>query len=319
MKNYRIELKCAGPITQPADSQKIFGALVTKLSKEKGAEEASRLVKAVKDGQIHFALSNLMPLGYLPVPQDYIVGKLADDESLKELRSEIKKRAYVRLCDLETTLDDPRQAVSKYPYIKISDGQQLRASLESNQYGFDGMEAKLFTVPVSVLQEIKEKEEKGKPVSEFCFYLQTDNEQALSCILDIAESLIRSEIPLILGKRSSQGLNKYYITHLEKIILPKYDSNKYLNLGMLLPDKIDYKTSVLKLFTSERRPFSMSGGWNQTFQKKFISFIDCGSVISLEDGIKHAGKCVESPFIQNRDIVFGNAFLYPISLKGDTK
>lgn len=133
MKNYRIELKSAGSITQPADSQKIFGALLTKLSKEKGTEEASRLAKAIKDGQIHLALSNLMPLGYLPVPQDYIVGKLAGDESLKELRAEIKKRAYVRLCDLETILDDPKKAASIYPYIKISNGQQLRASLESNK------------------------------------------------------------------------------------------------------------------------------------------------------------------------------------------
>ena len=181
------------------------------------------------------------------------------------------------------------------------------------------MEAKLFTVPVSVLQEIKEKEEKGVSISEFCFYLQTDDEWALSCILDIAERFIRSEIPLILGKRSSQGLNKYYISCSEKITLPELDSNQYLNLGMLLPNKIDYEASVLKLFTSERRPFSMPGGWNQTFQKKFISFIDCGSVIALRNGIKYAGKSVESPFNQNRDIVFGNAFLYPVSLKGDTK
>ena len=35
----------------------------------------------------------------------------------------------------------------------------------------------------------------------------------------------------------------------------------------------------------------------------------------LNDGIKHAGRCVTSPYNEARDIVFGNSFLYPVALQ----
>ena len=88
---------------------------------------------------------------------------------------------------------------------------------------------------------------------------------------------------------------------------------------MLLPEKIDFRKSTLKLFTSERRPFTMPGGWKKD-SKYFISFIDSGSIIVLKDKIEQAGKCVRSPFNPKRDIIFGNAFLYPVMLgKGESK
>ena len=58
----------------------------------------------------------------------------------------------------------------------------------------------------------------------------------------------------------------------------------------------------------------MPGGWNQTFPKWFISFIDCGSVITLQNRIEQAGECVWSPFGEGKNLVFGNAFLYPVEL-----
>lgn len=70
----------------------------------------------------------------------------------------------------------------------------------------------------------------------------------------------------------------------------------------------------MKLFTSERRPFEMMGGWDKNLPKYYISFIGPGSIIFVCDGLESAGKCVRSPFRKSRDIVFGNAFLYPISL-----
>ena len=76
MNNYKVVLKSTGAITQLPDSQKIFGALVTELSRIKGEEAASKLVKAVYEKRMHLALSNLLPLGFLPVPQDYIVEKI---------------------------------------------------------------------------------------------------------------------------------------------------------------------------------------------------------------------------------------------------
>ena len=56
----------------------------------------------------------------------------------------------------------------------------------------------------------------------------------------------------------------------------------------------------------------MAGGWNKNGNKYFISFIESGSIIVLRDGVEQAGKCVLSPFNKGRDIVFGNAFLYPV-------
>ena len=78
MKNYKIVLRSSGPVTQLPDSQKIFGALVTELSRMQGEDAASELVQSVYNRNIHFALSNLFPKGYLPVPQEYILGKIAE-------------------------------------------------------------------------------------------------------------------------------------------------------------------------------------------------------------------------------------------------
>jgi hypothetical protein len=96
------------------------------------------------------------------------------------------------------------------------------------------------------------------------------------------------------------------------------EAEALLNTGMLLPNEIDFDNSTLKLFTSERRPFEKPGGWNQYDKKYYISFIHEGSVIFLPDGItqehvRRAGKSTESKFRPGRDIVFGNAFLYPIT------
>ena len=81
MKNYKIVLRSSGPVTQLPDSQKIFGALVTELSRMQGEDAASELVQSVYNRNIHFALSNLFPKGYLPVPQEYILGKIAESLS----------------------------------------------------------------------------------------------------------------------------------------------------------------------------------------------------------------------------------------------
>lgn len=313
VKNYRVVLKSTGRITQLPDSQKIFGALITAFSRMNGSEQANRLVKSVFEKKSHVALSNVLPLGYFPVPQDYIVDKLAkrlpDSESLKEHQEQVKKRDYVRISDITRMLEQPEICCSLYPYIKTSDTQQLRFSIESVRYGIEGLETKLYTVPVLTLEEVRE--EGAGRVSELCFYLQAD--ESGEGLTEIIKELEEREESLILGKRASQGLNKYQVKSLEEIELP--DSKYYLNLGMLLPDKIDFQKSTLKLFTSQRRPFTMSGGWDKDCGKQFISFIDKGSIIVLKEGIEQAGKCVTSPFNSDRDIVFGNAFLYPITWK----
>ena len=324
MNNYKVILKSTGAITQLPDSQKIFGALVTELSRIKGEEAASKLVKAVYEKRMHLALSNLLPLGFLPVPQDYIVEKItetvSENEDIKEKRAQVKERKYIKEEQLSNILKDPMSCCELYPYIKEYTGQQLRASMEQNGFRAEGLEKKLYTVPVTVLRKINEEdieESKTDPVSEFQFYLQGSNNQSMTELLSVMEQMKQKEAPLILGKRASQGLNKYYISkiiYLGQEAFEEMRSSRYLNLGMLLPNQIDYENSCLKLFTSERRPFSIPGGWNRTFTEWFISFIACGSVITLSAGIEHAGKCVWFPLGKGRNLVFGNAFLYPIDL-----
>ena len=142
-------------------------------------------------------------------------------------------------------------------------------------------------------------------------------DESVVSVKEVIEKFIQSEESIILGKRASQGLNKYKIISIEEIEIQ--ESDYYLNLGMLLPEKIDFRKSTLRLFTSERRPFTMPGGWKKD-SKYFISFIDSGSIIALKDKMEQAGKCVRSPFNQERDIIFGNAFLYPVILgKGESK
>lgn len=323
MKCYKISLKSTSAITQLPDSQKVFGALITMVAKTQGNEKATAMVKAVYNKDIHLALSNVLPLDYFPMPQDYVVDKLAElveegknkeaGTSLKELRARVKERTYVKEEGLNSALHRPKLCNLIYPYIKQSDEQQLRASIDSVMYGIEGMESKLYTVPTLKLIEMK-GDHIGDPISSFCFYLQGEESESLTSLLGIIDNLLQNEISLVLGKRASQGLNRYQVTAIEEISIPK--ANCYLNLGMLLPNDIDYESSTLKLFTSERRPFAMQGGWNQNCEKYFISFINSGSVIALQNGIENAGKCVPSPFHKDRDIVFGNAFLYPIDCEG---
>ena len=323
MKNYKIILRSSGTVTQLPDSQKIFGALVTELSRIQGEDAASKLVQSVYCRKIHLALSNLFPQGYLPAPQEYILGKLAEsiskEEDLKELRGEIKKRTYIEEGQLSAVLKKTDLCRDMYPYIREFSGQQLRASIERDDQGIEGLEKKLFTVPITILRQIctpDERESSAEPVSEFCFYLQGDSDPAVAAVVGTAEQMKKTGRPLILGKRASQGLNKYYVCEILCLgeEFTDYDTGMYLNLGMLLPDQIDYKKSCLNLFTSERKPFSMPGGWKKISTRWFISFIGCGSVIALRDGIEHAGRCVWSKIGEGTNLVFGNAFLYPITL-----
>lgn len=313
MKNYKVILKSVGRITQLPDSQKIFGALITALSRFDGEEEAARLVKAVFEKKSHIAVSNLLPLDYFPVAQDYIVDKLArqnsDQKSLKEKRAVVKEREFVKLEDLKRILEKPRMCKNIFPYVKVSDSYQQRAFSESTFYGIGGLETKLYTVPSVTVEEVLDRKGRKNVVSKYCFYLQGD--ESVIYVKKVIENFRKSEESIILGKRASQGLNKYKVLSIEEVELQK--SQSYLNLGMLLPGRIDFQKSTLRLFTSERRPFRMPGGWNETC-KYFISFIDSGSIIVLKDEIEQAGKSVCSPFNERRDIIFGNAFLYPVAL-----
>lgn len=316
MKTYKIVLKSTGGITQLPDSQKVFGTLITRYSEINGDDKATEFVKAVDQKKLHFALSNVMPLDYFPMPVDYLSDKIPDTGYMnrpinkKEKRKALKERSFIKIQGLKEIFRYPERVDKIYPYVKQTDSQQLRASILNDDCVLEGMETKLYSVPVLNLEERKNSETKGIPVSQYCFYLQKDESILGDSMLSMLNELLQKKVTLIMGKRASQGLNKYRIESIEPMELT--DTDCYLNLGMLLSDQIDFQRSALKLFTSERRPFVLTGGWNQEAKTHFISFIDAGSIIKCKDNIKNVGKCVPSPYCKDRDIVFGNAFLYPI-------
>lgn len=321
MRVYKIELAAKGALTQMPDSQKIFGALVYMFSETYGSEKATELTRAVLDKKIYLALSNLMPSGYFPVPQDYVMDRIVqsanEEEQLKKKRMAVKERSYLKQAELKRILKASHECEKIFPYVKLQNQQLLRASIEGIRYDIPELESKLYSVPTVVLQEIyldKEGKEQERPIKNFCFYLQREDNDGDGELLSMLKEAEKERRILILGKRASQSLNTFELIEVVEENLQYVSVGTFLNMGMLLPDEINFAASKLKLFTSERRPFQMSGGWNKNFNKQYISFIAEGSIISAKTRTLRAGKSIPSPFNSSRDIVFGNAFLYPIPL-----
>ena len=203
--------------------------------------------------------------------------------------------------------------------MRQQDFQQLRASLDSARYDIPELDTRLYSVPTVVLSEVWENQEGRKRiefVKTYSFYLRVDDSGLCRDFLSMLNSATAEKQVVILGKRASQGLNLFKFTTITELKEVNHTGGTFLNTGMLLPDRIDFKSSSLKLFTSERRPFEMPGGWNEGSPKYYISFIAQGSIIKLPEGLGHEGKSIESPFRKNRDIVFGNAYLYPVFMGG---
>ncbi len=325
MKNYQVELISEGSITQIPDSQKVFGALVYLFAERYGNEEATKLTKAILNKEIHFSLSSVVPYGYLPTPQDYLIEKISRDSKpntelmkTKEQYSFIKERSYITYDSLVKAISEPFDDAEIYPYIGVDVRQQLRASIDSVRYNIPELESNLFSVPTTVLTENKKSADgsiSSNPVKRFCFYLQTDESKLGELLLEMLSQSANAKRSIVLGKRASQGMNLFQINNINDIARQERDIQEhgiYLNIGMLLPDNINFEASTLKLFTSERRPFEMQGGWEQNLKKQFISFIAEGSMIAT-DSVHNAGQSIKSPF-NARDIVFGNAFLHPLSI-----
>ena len=99
-------------------------------------------------------------------------------------------------------------------------------------------------------------------------------------LIQIIKKAQEQERLFFLGARSSQGMNTFVIKDITAVSrISESNAVRYLNLGMLLPDKIDFNKSYLKIFTSERRPFHMPGGWEKDVCGQVVSFIQQGSII----------------------------------------
>ncbi|WP_322905510.1 hypothetical protein [Paenibacillus campi] len=320
LKYYSVHMELKGRVTQLPDSQKIFGTLIHQFSNRHSPVEASKLVDEVKKNSGAIFISNLLPSGYMPVPHVELLERLEATESKKHNKAiykEIKKRSFLKLQQIEEMTKEIQNAGAVYPYIHIEPTQQIHAAMDSARYNIPGLDPNLFSVPEVIVSEVFEPsaKEKTKLVKEFNFYIAITENSELTCILDMLKLVQAEQTLLILGPRSSQGLNTYIVKKItDDVIMPSNQAGNYLNLGMLLPNKIEFNKSALKLFTSERRPYNPIGGWDTQHAGKFISFIEAGSIICASESVVLASKSIESPFY-SRDIIFGNSLLYPLAWK----
>lgn len=319
LQTYKVKMSLTGRLTQLPDSQKIFGALIHTYADYYCSAKASELVAKVRDGGLYIALSNLLPEGYFPSPQGFLLDQLAqtayDVGQHKIIYKAIKRREYVTEEQLGKLLIEPQAAQNMYPYVSLHVGQQIHASIDAVRYDMPGLPPNLYSVPETTILERQNEHGDERIITQFCFYLAMEQNEDGAGLLEVLSEAQNNGHLFFLGPRASQGLNTYRIDKIQRSELLNDTTTTYLNLGMLLPQDIDYERSYLQLFTSERRPYNASEGWSKQLNGKFISYIEAGSLIYTEYGLRGAGKSIPSPF-QSRDIVFGNAILFPVKVEG---
>lgn len=316
---YEVRMELSGRMTQLPDSQKLFGALMHLYSEHTSTEKVTEFVQSVNNKGCYCALSDMLPVGYLPAPQSYLLEDIRKNnaEECKRIYKEVKKREYIKQEQFQEIMkkkDSWKEIMGLYPYIRIQYSQQIHAVIDSLHYGVQGLNPNLYSVPEATVLEVKKNKsehEQSSPVKEFCFYLSIEQSENEKEIKEALESAHNRQKTFFLGPRASQGLNIFTIKEI-KNIKNSFDKivNYYLNLGMLLPDRINWEDSYLSYFTSERRPYHNPEGWDKKQVQKFISFIKAGSIIFISEDCKQAGGCISIP--DSNTIIFGNSLLYPI-------
>ena len=315
INTYEIQMELTGRVTQLPDSQKLFGALVYLYSEYASSTKASVFVSQIKMKEIYCAVSDMLPQGYLPLPSSYLIErtkKLTDREAVKQIYNEIKKREYIKREMLSEVFENPESIKKLYPYVSLRQSQQIHAAIESLYYQMDGLNPNLYSVPEIAVVEVEGESKQEKQITRFSFYLSLEEGEIEKEFRQMLSAAQQCDKLFFLGARASQGLNTYKICQiLETELCPDENSECYLNLGMLLPDGIDFEQSYLDIYTSERRPYHAPGGWDDSQDKVFVSYIKPGSVLFLTEDRKKAGRSISSPF-DKRAIVFGNPVFYPI-------
>jgi CRISPR/Cas system CSM-associated protein Csm4 (group 5 of RAMP superfamily) len=318
---YKVEMSLTGRLTQLPDSQRIFGALIYLYAEQYSSEGATLLVSKIREGEFYFSLSNILPRNYFPTPQTYLLdpssgqpSDRSDSKKDKKTYRAIKDRSFMKLAEIYKAMDNPNHADHRYPFACIQSSQQIHAAIDSLRYDIPGLDPNVYSVPEVNVVEVLE-EGKKEIVTEFSFYLCADKGDESAKLLDALHHAKESKRRFFLGAKASQGFNTFIVNRIHSLEWGNSadQPNTYLNLGMLLPQEINFNLSSLKLFTSERRPYDSAGGWGKEFSGQFISFIDAGSIVFVKEALKTAGCSIQSPF-NSRDIVFGNAFLLPINI-----
>lgn len=312
---YRVKMEVSGELTQIPDSQKLFGALIYMYAEYTNNDLVSDFVFKVKEKKFYFTLSDLLPDNCLPVPQIFLLDDLTAGRGKldKKVYKAVKKRRYIEKDRLMELMQNIEEAEDVYPYIAIRDSQQIHASIDSLNYGLAGLDPNVYSVPqIKVVKIEGAEDESGSLVNNYEFYMAVEKCEETSDFLRILELARQNKRPFFLGPRASQGMNIFYLGEVfYQSHFYRQNGKRYLNLGMLLPDNIDYRESSLQLFTSERRPYNKKEGWDGSYKSKFISFIQAGSVIETEESIYEAGRCICNPE-DEKTIIFGNSFMYPM-------
>jgi hypothetical protein len=305
--NKEIFLESQGKITQLPDSQRIFGKLIYKFSESSGYMKARKFVSLVKTKEIFCMVSNFYP-------KDYIFTPFVEYGN-KEIYKSIKDKKFIKTKNIfiDDNLNVSKLCEASY-VISKKHSQQRSSLINQRDILTFGYENELFTVPYITYNTNIE----GRVIKNFIFNIyikcETKYDSLVEEFLKMINNLKEEEYHSF-GKRSSQGYNVYKVIKICDIRNKIQEKSYYLNMGMLLPDfsAIDIQNSVLKIYTSERRPYSQIGFWDKkNFIPYFISFIMPGSIIKLKNGknIQNVGKCIESEYDKSKDsIIFGNSYL----------
>lgn len=343
MVNIKIIVEMINDITLLPDSQKIFGSLVYLYAKHYGDKKASEFVKKVQEGQIKFMLSSLLPDGYVPTPKVYIIQKITefisgkDVKEWKDVNTNLKaeKELYQIIKGIDyIPLETMIKLFNEFPdlmfakeltkeienleddFIKLKHYQQQRVGVTAQIDNLSGIQPKLYSTPKKYVIR-QRKNEEPQIVRQFEFWLQVEDDAQESYEIEKMLAIdCEKEALLLLGRRATQGNNVFKMVHLEKSIVKKNDTSHYLNLGKLLPEQIDYQRSYLELFTSKRKPYYTKFVTDRSLDERcFISYLAEGSIIckSLEADKFTTIKSIVNPFLEGT-ILFGNAYLYPVRL-----
>ena len=306
MKKYLINLKVASDITSFPDSQKIFGWLIYQIKKYESEENITKLVNNIYEKKIKCMISNVLPKGFIPMPKEYVIDKFGDKS--KEIYEKIKKIDFIKKEDMKKILNNEVELKNFKDYLRQKQSYIQKFRLENQFHNLAGLENKAYTVPiVKIINESTEE-----IVTDFIIMIKTDSDMIIKWLENIknAQENEGNDEEVYLGPKGSQGYNRFIRGKVEiKEEKNSEKANFYLNVGMLLPNSINYKKSYIDLHISDRKAFEITEE-----AKKVIGFINVGSVIYSEGENFNIGKSIQNKYniLYKNAIVFGNSYLEAI-------
>lgn len=347
METYKIKFHLQSEMTDLPDSQKLFGWLMAELAKTHKNGEISQFVKAVREKQTVCRLSNLLPDGYLPMPKSFLLKKWQEIQKPEQINKAdyklIKKMDFIKSSDAADLLaflakpetDKVEQKLKEIVYIKKERQYFQKFRLESEFYQLPGLPNKAYAISVLRLRRVQPDKDghavESLAVKDYEMWIEVDENNLLAKHLKQNEK--QGGKGFYMGTKASQGYNHFRIKEIKKIEqkkkvtggadLRQEQRNYYLNMGMLLPlisaekTRINYDKSFLNLHTSDRRPID-----NVKSAKKWISFIDSGSVLHCDsqtsDELEGVSQSIKNNynFMYEEAIVFGDSYLLRLDRVG---